>query len=131
MTLADAPGDIFLDFTVPDNPIERHQRELINLHREVISLLEDTHGAVPDLRGARGKFHPRINLMQHADLPAAVFDSAVHFARSVVRDLEVPDATRAWQMMLLRFASDAAGNHWDNGSWAADLRWRILAAYPL
>ncbi len=69
--------------------------------------------------------------MQHARLSQSVFDSAVEFSRQVVRDLEVPDVTRAWQLVLVRFQSEAAGDDWDQGRWAADLSWESLASYPL
>jgi 2'-5' RNA ligase len=124
-------GNIHLDFTVPANPLERNQRELNILHREVIELLEQTESTMPGLTSASENFHPRITLMEHANLPPTVFDSAVEFARAVLRDLQVPNNTRAWQMVLLRFESEAAGDDWDNGSWAADLRWQLVAACPL
>ena len=69
--------------------------------------------------------------MQHAELPPTVFDSAVVFAGAVVRDLEIPNETPAWQLVLLRFESDAAGEDWSHGGWAADLRWNLLASYPI
>ena len=130
-TLPGVAGHIYLDFTVSPNPLERHQPELNNLHNQVVNLLEQTPGAVPDLRCARENFHPHITLMQHGQLSASVFNSAVEFAGAVLRDLHVPNATRAWQMVLTRFESDAAGEDWDNGRWAPDLRWRLLASYPL
>jgi 2'-5' RNA ligase len=124
-------GKIHLDFTVSDNPIERNQRELNILHDEVTGLLEQTESIAFDLTPAGSNFHPHITLMEYANLPPAVFDAAVEFARAVVRDLQVPNNTRAWQMVLVRFESEAAGNDWDNGRWAADLRWQLVAAYPL
>lgn len=130
-TFPQVAGHIHLDFRVSENPMERRQVELNNLHHRVVSLLEDTPGAVPDLRFTRENFHPHITLMQHAQLSPAVFSSAVEFATSVLRDLQVPNTTRAWQMVMLRFESDAAGEDWDHGRWAADLRWQILEAYAL
>jgi hypothetical protein len=49
----------------------------------------------------------------------------------VIQDLEIPEETRAWQLVLLRFESDAAGEDWSQGGWAADLRWNLLASYPI
>ena len=72
-----------------------------------------------------------ISLMQHAELPPMVFDSAVVFAGEVVRDLAISNETRAWQLVLLRFESDAAGEDWSQGGWAADLRWNLLTSYPI
>jgi 2'-5' RNA ligase len=130
-TFPNVAGHIHLDFRVSENPRERRQQELNFLHQQVVSLLEDTPGAVPDLRFAREKFHPHITLMQQAQLTTAVFTGAVEFATSVLRDLQVPNTTRAWQMVLLRFESAAAGEDWNNGRWALDLRWQMLDAYPL
>ena len=130
-TSPDDKGNIHLDFTVPDNPMERSQRELNSLHQEVVGLLGQSDGVVLDPHSAGERFHPRINLMQHASLPPAVFDTAVEFARAVLRDLQVPNNTRAWQLVLLRFESQAAGDDWGSGRWAADLRWQLLDTYPL
>jgi hypothetical protein len=69
--------------------------------------------------------------MQFADLSDAVFASAGVFANAVLQDLNVPTSTRAWQLLLVRFESDAAGDDWQDGGWKADLRWRILHSYPL
>ncbi len=84
-------------------------------------------GAVPSLQN----YHPRISLMQHAELPPTVFESAVVFAGAVINDLDIPNETRAWQLVLLRFESDAAGEDWSHGGWAADLRWNLLASFPI
>lgn len=130
-TFSGVTGNIHLDFTVPDNPIERNQRQLNVLHHEVIEFLEQTEGVAPDLGSARENFHPHITLMEYANLPPPVFDTAVEFAKAVLRDLQVPNNTRAWQMVLVRLESEAAGDDWDNGRWATDLRWQLVAAYPL
>lgn len=130
-TLPDTVGNIHLDFTVSANPMVRSQRELNILRQEVIGLLEQTEGVVLDLSSARENFHPHINLIEYANLPPAVFNTAVEFARAVLRDLQVPHETRTWQLVLLRFQSEAAGDNWDNGGWAADLRWQLLDTYPL
>lgn len=124
-------GDIFLDFTVPQNPREKGVRELDILHQNVIGLLEQSEEAVPDLRSVRENYRPHIALMQHARLSPKVFESAVEFAHGVVRELQVPNSARAWRLALLRFESDAAGQDWDNGRWASDLRWQALDCYPL
>jgi 2'-5' RNA ligase len=130
-TFPDVMGGIYLDFTVSANPVVRSQRELNVLHHGVIELLEQTEGVVLDLASTSEDFHPHINLMEYANLPAAVFNTAVEFARAVLRDLQVPHETRAWQLALLRFQSESAGDNWDNGAWAPDLRWQLLATYPL
>ena len=70
-------------------------------------------------------------LMQHATLPGPVFESAVTFAAGVIEGLELPRYTSLAQLVFIRFESDAAGEDWSKGGWAADLRWRILGSYPL
>jgi hypothetical protein len=69
--------------------------------------------------------------MLYAKLPEGVFSDAVEFARTVAADLEVPSSARGWRLMLLRFESDAAGDDWNGGRWAADLRWELLSSHPL
>jgi 2'-5' RNA ligase len=130
-TFPDVVGDIFLDFTVPQNPKEKGVRELNVLHQNVIGLLERGEGVVPDLPFAKEDYRPHIMLMQHARLSPRVFESAVEFARGVVRELQVPNSARAWRLVLVRFESDAAGEDWDSGRWASDLRWQVLDSYPL
>jgi len=130
-TFPNTTGNLHLDFQVSENPSDRRQRELNALHENVTRLLEQTEGVVPDLRYSRENYRPHITLMQFADLTPEVLASAGVFARAVLRDLEVPHETRAWQMVLVRFESDAAGEDWHDGGWKADLRWRILNTYPL
>lgn len=130
-TFPDTTGNLHLDFRVSENPGDRHQRELNALHDHVTGLLERTEGVVPDLRYSGETYRPHITLMQYANLTPEVFESARVFARAVLRDLEVPNGTRAWQMLLVRFESDAASEDWHDGGWAADLRWQILNSYPL
>jgi 2'-5' RNA ligase len=130
-TSPDAAGDIFLDFTVPQNPREKGVRELNVLHQNVVGLLEQSEGVTPDLRFVRENYRPHITLMQHARLSPKVFESAVEFAHGVLRELQVPNSARAWRLALVRFESDAAGEDWDSGRWASDLRWQVLDCYPL
>ena len=130
-TSLECPGDIFLDFTVAVDGVAQNLPVLKSLRTDVLDLLESGHvvnaGAIP----SAADYHPRISLMQHAELPQSVFDSAVAFAAAVIKDLEIPNETRAWQLVLLRFESDVAGEDWSHGGWAADLRWNLLASYPI
>ena len=119
------PGHIFLDFTTPVSPA------LINLHASVASLLDETNGVEADPFSSVGEFQPHLPLLQYARLSEGVFADAVEFARAVTADLQIPSGTQAWRLLLLRFESDAAGDDWSGGSWAADLRWELLTSYPL
>ena len=125
-------GDIFLEFGGPkDSP------PLNSLFRSMAGLLEDnqvtgnppTSDPFPDFSDESLRL--KLPLMQHAKLLAPVFEDAVEFADAVVADLQIPKATRAWRLLLLRFESDAAGEYWEGGSWAPDLKWQLLASYSL
>ena len=122
-TWPDAPGHVFLDFAAPVVA-----PELTNLRASVTNLLAKTDGVNAD---SAGEFRPHLPLLQFARLPDQVFADAVEFARAVAADLQIPTSTQAWRLLLLRFESDAAGDDWSGGRWAADLRWELLASYPL
>jgi hypothetical protein len=130
-TFPEVMSHIFLDFTVPADSATRGLRGLSVLHHDVLELLRQTHGVASDLLAAAENYQPHLPLMQYANLPPAVFADAVEFARAVVEDLHLPQTTRAWKLLLLRFESNAAGDNWDGGRWAADLRWNALASYSL
>ena len=131
-TFPNVAGNKFLDFAVPEDIRPRTPRNLYALQSNVLEMLGEVYEVVPpNLHFTGDNYWPHITLMQRAALPPPVFESAVEFARAVVRDLEVPQTTRAWQLTLTRFESDAAGDDWDDGRWATDLRWKLLASYPL
>ncbi len=132
-TSPERPGDIFLDFAAPDSE-DRWQRRfltLIALRTDVMELLGQVYGVNTGNVPSSDDYKPHISLMQHAELPPTAFESAVVFAGAVIKDLESPNETRAWQLVLLRFESDAAGDDWSQGGWAADLHWNLLAIYPI
>ena len=122
-------GDIFLDFAAGQSG----EDAIHSLMEAVVNKLVES-GLDPLLKTPReldfGNYLYRIALMQHANLPPAVFASAVAFAQAVVNDLEVPANTTAWQLALIRFESDAAGEDWRGGRWAADLRWQLVNNHP-
>ena len=120
------PGHIFLDFATP-----AVSPALINLHASVAILLGERDGVEADAVSSAGEFQPHLPMMQYARLSDGVFADAVEFARAVTADLQIPSVTQAWRLLLLRFESDTAGDDWSGGSWAADLRWELLASYPL
>ena len=125
-TFPDVAGTIFLDFNGRERP-----RHLHALHANVIGLLERTLEVVPNLRYTMDDYRPHITLMQYAKLPVTVDADALEFARAVVDDLQLPATTRAWRLLLVRFMSEAAGDDWAGGRWAADLSWEVLSSYPL
>ena len=133
----DDPGNIFLDFAGAD-PAGKAVDELRQLRDAVIETLGQVYGLAPYLElhreVGREDYPLRIALMQHANLPPRVFESAVTFAQevvsSVVSSVESDGRTPLWQLVLIRFESDAAGDDWNAGGWAADLRWQIVSSYP-
>ena len=127
---AGSAGDIFLDFATAESASQSGEDAIHPLMEAVVEKLIES-GLDPILTAlAWGNYLYRIALMQHANLPPAVFASAVAFAQAVVNDLEVPTATTAWQLALIRFESDAAGEDWSGGRWAADLRWQLVNNHP-
>ena len=125
-TWPSATGHIFLDFAAPEIA-----PALNDIHASVTKLLAETDGISLDAANGAEEFQPHLPLMQFARLPHGVFADAVEFAQAVAADLQIPSGTQAWRLLLLRFESDAAGDDWSAGAWAADLRWELLASYPL
>ena len=125
-TWPDRPGDIGLNFSGGGA-----SAPLNTLRRSLTDRLEQVSGVTLGHGAAEKEFQPRIALMQHADLPEGVLADAAEFAKAVVVDLRVPVRTRAWRLLLVRFQSQAAGEDWSDGSWAADLSWRTLSSHEL
>ena len=70
-------------------------------------------------------------LLLYSGLPDRVFESAVRFAGGVVDGLQLPSRGDLSELVLFRYESAAAGEDWNNGSWATDLTWRIIGSYSL
>lgn len=130
-------GTICLDYANPNE--QRPDRALRPLHQAAIQVLQEVYGVAPNLRGVGENFRPYIPLMQEARLPLPVFEVAVEFARGVVQDvLREGSGLRMWhsggQLILMRLesnAADAVADGWEQGYWAKDLRWNLLASYQL
>ena len=73
----------------------------------------------------------RFALLQYAGLPLRVFESSARFAGGVVNGLELPLSVGLSELAIFRYESDAAGENWDGGGWAVDLRWQIIDSFPL
>ena len=122
----DQDGNIWLDFSP-----EVVNESLYRLQSMVADLLERNSAVDCPRRVYGADFPPQMPLLSHANLPDSVFDSAVEFARSVTDELKVSQITRAWRLTLTRFESNAAGDDWAGGRWAADLQWRVIGSYSL
>ena len=78
-----------------------------------------------------GAFTPRIALLEYGVFPEAILPDAVQFAEGVAAGLEVTRTALPWRLLLTRYSSEAAGDDWSNGRWAADLSWQQLYSHPL
>ena len=125
-SLGEVPGTIFLDFTPqePDHP-------LLTLHTNVDGLVNSVADGPDDAASAGTGTRIYLPLMQYADLPETIFADAVEFAGAVVENLATPAGANAWRLMLARFQSQSAGDFWDQGGWANDVSWKLLASFPL
>ncbi len=113
-------GSIFLDLDDPGEALSHLQRA--------------ASGGVRRVRGARIQedvYRPRIALLEFGGLPPAILDDATEYARAVAADLAVPAMASPWRLLALRYSSEAAGDDWSNGRWAADVGWRQLFSYAL
>ena len=119
-------GSVFLDFATQGGP-----GSIDVLRDSVVGFLGQAPGVVHDPQADGPNYRPHLPLLQFARLPEGVFSDAVEFAEAVVADLGVPATAKAWRLHLLRFHSDAAGDDWNGGGWAADLRWEPLSSNPL
>ncbi len=73
----------------------------------------------------------RFALLQCADMPAPVFDSAVRFAEGIIDGVDLAVRGQVFDLALFRYESDAAGEDWEGGGWAGDLRWEVVNSFPL
>ena len=78
-----------------------------------------------------GPLKPEIILLEYGSFPEAILADAVEFASGVASGLEVPEETTPWRLLLTRYVSNAAGDDWSNGRWAADLSWQQLYSHAL
>ena len=76
-------------------------------------------------------FSPRIALLEYGAFPEAILPDAAEFAEGVASGLDMTEMALPWRLLLTRYSSDAAGDDWSNGRWAADLSWQQLASHPL
>ena len=79
----------------------------------------------------RPLFNPCIALLEYGLFPQAILPDAVEFANGVATGLEVAEMTLPWRLLLTRYSSEAAGDDWSNGRWAADLSWQQLHSHRL
>lgn len=76
-------------------------------------------------------FSPRIALLEYGAFPEPILLDAVQFATGVAEGLNVAQKSTPWRLLLTRYSSEAAGDDWSKGRWAADLSWQQLASHRL
>ena len=79
----------------------------------------------------RPPFNPCVALLEYGSFPQAILPDAIEFANGVASGLEVAETALPWRLLLTRYSSEAAGDDWSNGRWAADLSWQQLASHRL
>ena len=122
---------VYLDFTDARSYRQPLLWPVNRLRQSLRERLERIDG-LPPLPSVDPENPPlRIGLLEYAALPESVFAAAAAFAQEVVRDLLLPRYVSHWQLQLLRFESSAAGDDWNSGAWAADLRFQWLNAIAL
>lgn len=73
----------------------------------------------------------RFPLLQYALLSPQAFRSAAGFAQGVVDGLAMGSNAPVSELALFRYESNAAGEDWAGGGWAADLSWQIVSIHSL
>ena len=76
-------------------------------------------------------FRPAIALLEYGTFPEAILPDAAQFAEGVASGVGMTETGQPWRLLLTRYSSEAAGDDWSNGRWAADLSWQLLSSYPL
>ncbi len=139
---AENRGHIYVEFAEAGSlmaPVEdvssssRHRPDLAS-QSQAIDPLRDEIAAIlrrHNLRGNNETDDLRFALLQYADLSEPVFRSATLFAKGVLEGVGLSRHAGLSELALFRYESEAAGDDWNNGSWAADLRWQIRNSYPL
>ncbi len=75
------------------------------------------------------RFRPAITLLEYGNMPEQILNDAAKFADGVVSGLDVPEMALPWRLLLTRYSSEAAGEDWSNGRWAADLSWQVRSSH--
>ena len=81
--------------------------------------------------GISAPFRPGIALLEYGTFPEAILPDAAQFAEGVASGLDMMEMALPWRLLLTRYSSEAAGDDWSDGRWAADLSWQQLHSHAL
>ena len=139
--VSDGPGHLFVPFVEAGNDLpdgsrgsglgrRRPDKTVRQLRAEVLKVAASITGATQTQQDEILDRPLRFDLMRYAHLPPRVFQSAANFAAGALDGVDLAMSTFPVELVLLRLESEAAGEDWDAGGWAADLSWRVVNAYP-
>ena len=118
-SIVSSTSSVVLEFEAPTALFDLHQKAMEAAQTHSVEL-HPSHS-----------FRPAIALLEYGDFPETVLKDAARFAEGVASGLEMTEMALPWRILLTRYSSEAAGDDWSNGRWAADLSWRQLASHPL
>lgn len=112
-------GTVVMEFEAPE-PLFELQRKAMEAARRYSPGL---HLSKP--------FRPCIALLEYGSLPEELLLDAARFADGVASGVDMTEMALPWRLVLTRYTSEAAGNDWSNGRWAADLSWEQLHSHRI
>ena len=113
-----AMNGVVMEFEAPAGLFELHRKSLEAAQSHSAGLQTEP-------------FRPRIALLEYGTFPEAILPDAVEFAEGVASGLDMTEMALPWRLLLTRYSSEAAGDDWSNGRWAADLSWQQLYSHSL
>ena len=114
-----ATNGVFMEFEAPA-PLFELQCKALEAAQSHSAGLHSSH-----------PFRPAIALLEYGNFPEAILKDAALFAEGVASGLDMTEMALPWRLLLTRYSSDAAGDDWSNGRWAADLSWQQLYSHSL
>ena len=119
ITVIPGTSSVVMEFEAPSALYEL-QRKAMEAARSHSAGLHSSH-----------PFRPGIALLEYGNFSEEILKDAGRFAEGVASGLDMTEMGLPWRLLLTRYSSDAAGDDWSNGRWAADLSWQQLSSHAL
>ena len=119
ITVVPSTSSVVMEFEAP--------AQLFELQRKAMEAAQ-SHSA--GLYSAH-PFRPGIALLEYGNFPEDILKDAAQFAEGVASGLDITEMALPWRLLLTRYWSEAAGDDWSNGRWAADLSWQQMYSHSL